>query len=266
VRNPLDQIATLRSYANKIGWPAALRLRAFDLRSRAGVGVPVSIALKVKNADFPLCIRSGSSDRQVLWQVFVEGEYESAGRLCPQTIIDLGANVGYSSAYFLSTQPDAKVLAVEPDPGNYAACCRNLEPFGSRAKVVHGAVWAQPAKLLLERGTYRDGREWTTQVRPAADTDVAIASDHVEGYDMDTLILMSGFSRVDLLKIDIERSEIQLFSRNTEHWLPLVKNLFIELHDRDCEEVFFRALSKYSYSLSHAGDVTICSDLRMLSL
>ncbi|MGH9683813.1 MAG: FkbM family methyltransferase, partial [Candidatus Acidiferrales bacterium] len=156
--------------------------------------------------------------------------------------------------------PTCNVLAVEPDPGNFAICRRNLAPFGERAKVIHGAAWVERTKLVLERGAFRDGREWTTQVREAATSGQESAS--VEAYDVPTLIGLSNNPEIDLLKIDIERSELELFSRNTENWLPRVQNLCVELHGTDCEDVFFRALSKYCYDLSRPGDLTICQNLR----
>jgi hypothetical protein len=45
---------------------------------------------------------------------------------------------GYASAYFLSKYLTARALAVDPDLRNYAICCKNLEPFGERAKVIQG--------------------------------------------------------------------------------------------------------------------------------
>jgi len=35
--------------------------------------------------------------------------------------------------------PDAQLLGVEPDPGNFSVAQRNIERFGARCKVVQGA-------------------------------------------------------------------------------------------------------------------------------
>jgi len=263
MKNPLDQISLVRTYARSIGWAAALRIRFSDLRARMGVSKGSLLKLKIKNAQYPLFLRIGSSDREVLGQIFIEKEYEMIAVESPRTILDLGANVGYSSAYLLSKYPDASVVAVEPDAGNYAMCRRNLEPYGSRARVVHGAVWPERRKLEVNRGAWRDGREWTAQVRPVKEENTS--SESVDGYDMATLIGLSGATEIDLLKIDIERSELELFSRNTESWLPHIRNLCIELHGPDCEAVFARALADYSCDLSCTGELTVCSNLRVRS-
>jgi FkbM family methyltransferase len=263
MKNPLSQISLLRTYARSIGWGAALGIRFSDLRARMGVTKGSLLKLAIKNAQYPLFLRIGSSDREVLGQIFIEKEYEPIAVESPKTILDLGANVGYSSAYFLSKYPDASVVAVEPDSGNYAMCRRNLEPYGSRARVVHGAVWPEHRKLEVDKGAWRDGREWTAQVKPA--NEESTASECVEGYDMPALIGLSGATEIDLLKIDIERSELELFSRNTESWLPRIRNLCIELHGADCEAVFTRALADYSFDLSCVGELTVCSNLRVRS-
>ena len=261
MKNPFYQFALIRTYARTIGWSAAIRLRYFDLQVRAHISKTPQVQIKVKNANHPLFMRLGTSDREVLGQIFIEEEYRPMVLSRPQAIIDLGANVGYSSAYFLSRYPSAAVLAVEPDPGNHAICVSNLAPFGGRSKTVLGAAWPESSKLALDRGAWRDGREWSTQVKSAGGE--ASASTCVEGYDIPALIQLSGFAEIDLLKIDIEKSEIELFSRNTGRWLPRVRNICIELHGPDCEAVFFRALSDYSYDLSRSNELTICRNLRL---
>jgi FkbM family methyltransferase len=261
VNNFFSQVTALRGYARAIGWTAALQLRLCDLSTKIGVGRGSCLRLKPRNSAHAVLMRTGTSDREVLGQIFIQREYEPLELSQPKMILDLGANVGYSSAYFLSKYPTANVLAVEPDPGNYAICCRNLAPFGQRAKVIQGAAWVERTKLVLERGSFRDGREWTTQVKLAKEEVTPSAS--IDGYDMCTLIDLCGAAEIDLLKIDIERSELELFSRNTQSWLPRIRNLCIELHGPDCEDIFFRALADYSYDLSRTGELTVCSNLRI---
>ena len=64
----------------------------------------------------------------VFWQIFTFDEYSSLRNLeNVSLVLDLGANVGYSSAYFLSCFPEARVVAVEPDEQNMAICRTNDE-------------------------------------------------------------------------------------------------------------------------------------------
>ncbi len=175
-------------------------------------------------------------------------------------MLDLGANVGFSAAYFLSVFPKARVVAVEPDERNLAVCKTNLSPYGNRVMLLHGAVWSRPAMLRLLKGTFGDGREWATQVGELAEEERTSAG--VQAWDVGSLITMSGGSTVDLLKVDIERAELSVFGESAGSWLHRVRNICIELHGKDCEEVFFAALKDFDYELEHSGELTICRNLR----
>jgi predicted O-methyltransferase YrrM len=111
----------------------------------------------------------GSSDPLVFEQIFINAELTNLiSRVRDvRTIVDLGANVGYASIVFLNAFPNAYVLAVEPDPKNAVLCARNLSPYGNRARLVEAAAWSRSCGLMLIRGAFRDGKEWSTQVRPA---------------------------------------------------------------------------------------------------
>src|SRR5262245_51635214 len=74
-----------------------------------------------RSSMYPLFGRRSSSDVEVFHQVFIEREYKCLDDLSDVgLIIDCGANVGYSSAYFLSKHPTSRIIAVEPDPDNFA--------------------------------------------------------------------------------------------------------------------------------------------------
>jgi FkbM family methyltransferase len=198
---------------------------------------------------------------QVFDQIFISREYSCLRDLKePRLVLDLGANVGFSAAYFLNAFPKVSVLAVEPDERNLAICKNNLAPYGDRVLLLHGAVWSRPATLRVLTGNFGDGREWATQVEELnANNERAVC---VQAWDVGSLIDMSGCSSVDLLKVDIERAEIFVFREAASSWLSKVRNICIELHGRDCEKVFFAALRDYEYELGHSGELTTCRNLR----
>jgi hypothetical protein len=68
-----------------------------------------------------------------------------------------------------------------------------------------------------------------------------------------------GWQQVDLLKVDIEGSEIELFGENCEDWINKVTLMFIEVHDlpsREASKTVFRALEKVDcgYYLRPCGE------------
>jgi FkbM family methyltransferase len=253
--------------AEQLGFWGALQLRLVYKYNQVGkrLGLPSFwplIRLRLPQYDVVIYLRTGTSDYAVLTQVFLEREYEPLDNLdSVRTIIDCGANVGYSSVYFLKRYPHANVLAVEPDPENAIICQQNLAPYGSRVEVIASAVWSHPAKLALVRGVYRDGGAWATQVR-AVGPEKECANAHLLSTDMPSLIRSCGRETVDILKIDIERSEAVVFQSGTDEWIPLVKNIAIELHDEECARVFAAAMKPYDFDLLRSGELTICREIR----
>ena len=201
----------------------------------------------------------GSTDMLIFEQIFIFQEYSCMRELNePSLVLDLGANVGFSAAYFLNIFPKARIVAVEPDERNLAICKANLSPYGDRVLLLHRAVWSRPATLRLLK--VPNGAEWATHVDELIEKDRTYVG--VQAWDVRTLIDMSGVSTVDLLKVDIERAELSVFRESVSSWLYKVRNICIELHGKDCEEVFFAALKDFDYELGHFGELTICRNLR----
>jgi FkbM family methyltransferase len=200
-------------------------------------------------------VRIGSSDPDVYMQVFGLLAYGPIpASVSPGLIVDCGANVGYASVSLLERYPGAEVIAIEPDAGNAAMARQNLAPYGDRATVIEGAVWPRGAPLKVRRGAFGDGREWSYQVEECAPGETP----DVQGIDLGAVFASRP---VELLKIDIERGEIELFSGPCP-WLQLVRNIVIELHDDECAVVFQRALAAYAYEEFSAGELTFCCNLR----
>jgi FkbM family methyltransferase len=245
-----------------IGFLAATQWELLRVAVKLGFPEPAVWRLRPRQVAHRLEARlRGSSDMNVFNQIFMFEEYACLKELPePSLVLDLGANVGFSSAYFLNVFPAARVVAVEPDERNMAVCKANLAPYGDRVLLLHGAVWSRPKMLRLLQGAYGDGREWTTQVDELIDSEGAHGG--IQAWDVGSLIDMSGASSVDLLKVDIERAELSVFGDSAGTWLPRVRNICIELHGKDCEEVFFAALADFDYELEHSGELTICRDLR----
>jgi len=65
--------------------------------------------------------RRGTSDLSAFNQIFVQREYACLDDLVGvDLIVDCGAYVGYSSAYFLTQFPNSNIVAIEPDPENFS--------------------------------------------------------------------------------------------------------------------------------------------------
>lgn len=214
--------------------------------------------LRLKNYDYPLYYRDNTSDLNVIWQIFGDREYEcAANEPDVSLIVDCGANIGCTSFYFLHRYPKARVVAVEPDLGNFAVCRRNLAPFGDRVLLLNAAIWPTKGPLKVMRTGFRDGREWSYRVAPVEGND----SPDIIGVTVDEIIRTSGQKGIDLLKIDIEGGERMLFYSGYQDWLPMTRNMVIELHDQECESTFFNVLDHYKYDLRKSGELTYCRNI-----
>lgn len=216
-------------------------------------------SLHPRGCDHSLHFRVGASDIDVFYQIFIDREYSPLLDLPDvQLIVDCGANVGYSAAFFLSAFPACHVIAVEPDADNFSMLKRNLCPFGKkRVRCLQAGVWPNDAPLKVSRGQYRDGREWAVQVRPAE----ADEEPDFLGVSIAALLASSECDRISLLKIDIEGAEAALFKGKVE-WLDRVDAIAIELHEDSsfgrAKEVFNEAIRGRGFDVSRNGELTIC--------
>lgn len=219
--------------------------------------------LASRHAAHPLVCRAGTSDIDVFKHIYVLREYACLDELRePALIIDCGANAGYSTAYFLNRFPTARVIAVEPDPGNFEMLRKNTAPFGDRCETVRAGVWSKAGGLMFSEVPFGDGREWARSVREAAPHETPA----VTAVDVGGLLAASGFDRISLLKIDIEGSEAAVFSGSHSAWIDRVDNLIIELHGEACSELYDAAAEAAGFESRVVGGLTLSQRRSKLSV
>jgi FkbM family methyltransferase len=164
-------------------------------------------------------------------------------------IFDIGANVGYASVYFATRFPRARIIAVEPEASNFALLERNTAAFPN-VTPVHAALWPHAARLAI--GNPNDD-SWAFQVNESAGS----AGDSVRGVSMDQLLEEHDVSRIDILKIDIEGAEKEVFEPGCESWLAKTRVLVVELHDwfrEGCGTAFYAATSRFPFKHFSSGE------------
>jgi FkbM family methyltransferase len=222
-----------------------------------------TMTFQPRNSLHKLACRGGTSDGAVFKQVFIDAEYSPLlGLANVNTVVDCGANVGYSAAWFLSAFPTCEIIALEPERSNYEALQRNLAPFGDRAKCLQAAVWSESTSLELQRRDIREGHEWSWQVRKASASRGA-ESASVPAFSVSDLLLRFSLRRVSILKMDIEGAEAVIFSAmSVREWLGQVDAIAIELHDNvgfgSATEAFFSAIADQDLQHFRSGELIIC--------
>jgi len=206
--------------------------------------------------DGDIWLREVGSDEDTFKEIVVKQVYN---RLFDQVkgcgyLIDLGANIGLASRLFANTFPGCKIFAVEPDANNFTLLQRNLASLigSGRCAAERAAVWDRDAKVNL--GAPPDGTGFNAiRVSPEGNGDAHF----VDGYTMSTLFARSAFPRIDVLKVDVEGAEVELFHGDVS-WLERVGMLAIEFHgDSRAQSGFDAMMARYGFKVddSHAHTV-----------
>jgi len=250
-------IAKVRKIGLRGAWELS-RIEHATLRKKQGNG-----AWKIQVAGWqrPVHGRYGASDLDVFRQIFIEEEHSwirsVAFRRRDLFILDCGANVGYASIFFLRYFPDALVIAVEPDDANFEILVRNLGGMGSRIKLVQAGLWSHKTKLAIDSREFRDGKEWSRQVKESSDSHGV----SLQSVTVPEMIALAGRASIDLLKMDIEGAEAVVFADGGNNWLDVTDTIAIELHDDThfgpATPAFKKAVSPDDFVFSTQGELTI---------
>lgn len=196
-------------------------------------------------------LRKKTTDFKVFRAVVVFGQY-NISRINSnnvKTIIDLGSNIGFSVLHFKTQFPDAHIIAVEPEKHNYDQLVKNVKDYGN-IDCLHNAIWYTRQNLgIFDSGLGEYG------FRVVEGNQKLVGS--VDAISMDDLVNMYNLETIDILKIDIEGAEKELFTYNYENWLQKVRCIVIELHDLyrpGCATAFFKAISSREFSIFCKGE------------
>lgn len=211
------------------------------------------------------------SDAYVLRQIFIDEEYKPVvdffianGMGEVTRIIDAGANVGFTSSYFLRHFPGANIACVEPDTGNAELLKANLKSYIENGSVVlyQNALMADEGKNLVIDKTRGEGTDWAISVNETAgETDL-------KSVTVSRIMQELGWQEVDVLKIDIEGAERFVFGKDADlSYLGHVKLLAIEIHDEfGIREDIYRELRENGFLIVNFGETTLGLNKRYANL
>jgi FkbM family methyltransferase len=192
-------------------------------------------------------------DLITVWVIFCRHEYpvpEGA-----QVVIDAGANIGTFSIY-ASFKQAQEIHALEPFPETYSQLEQNI-----RANRLENKVHLNAVALADQTGTRKmDLSDGPSQSRGL------LGQDQNEGLEVKTLTLQKfienlNHSEIDLLKIDIEGGEHEVFHSSTPETLKKIKNIAMEYHPNKPKKDLFNKITSSGFQLvqdfpiSHASGV-----------
>ncbi|MBE9250757.1 FkbM family methyltransferase [Dolichospermum sp. LEGE 00240] len=170
---------------------------------------------------------NNGSDAFIFGEVFDHQYYNLPLQFQPKTILDLGANAGFTAIFFARQYPSAEIVCVEPMPENVDLLQKNLHLNNIQSRVFPSAIAVTDGFLEMELDANDYGHKVAGIEYGKKLTGKTI---QVEALSIPTLLQKLGWNRISLLKIDIEGYEAVLLKDNCD-WLSLVDAICIECHE-----------------------------------
>lgn len=219
---------------------------------------------QVNGRELKMLLRKTGADEIIYRDIILRngGDYgfipEIAGHigLDINTIIDAGANIGTATGYLKSMYPQAKVVSIEPEPGNYYILEKNMALNGFDDVVLcANAFWINNDELHIGVGVRG---ELAKELSFGIVDDGGIA---VKGLTFKDCLALLATHKVDLLKMDIEGAEAAFINDRAgfEYMIAHTRLLAIELHEEAVDIFSFHELID-SMGLKHIqrGETTFC--------
>ena len=175
------------------------------------------------------------------------------------SVVDVGGHVGLFSLFVKTQRPDCKIYAFEAIPELAEMFQINAELHDIDAVITSCGIGREPGSaeftyypdMSVLSGRFADERDERRTVEqfirneqgaaaPADDVLAELLTDrlrsvqvNVELRTLSQVIREQGIAVIDLLKVDVEKSELDvLLGIEAEHW-PLIQQVVVEVHDID---------------------------------
>lgn len=198
----------------------------------------------------PVSLRPGTTDYDVYDQVFEKNCYNfNCGMPKPGSwIFDGGAYTGISTRWFHLRYPLCNIMAIEPDPKNYALLVDNTREFYPHVETFNSAIWHKRAVL---RPRFAPSREWNRRFHEAE----ASRNGGIAGLPLTDWLPAS--MKAFILKLDIEGEEGQIFTspESVSQWCGRVENLLMEIHSRSVIRKTKSVMSQLGWEWEQKGEI-----------
>lgn len=217
--------------------------------------IPTQVILNHKDARFPFTLRNFSSDVPTFMQVFIKQEYSFSVTSSPEVILDAGANIGLASIYFATKFPNTKIISIEPEESNFKLLQINSNPYKNIIPV-QAALWNKNGIIdLIDPGLGHWG--FMTDKENNQEKPLGLYKHKVSSITIDKLMKTYGADAIDILKIDIEGAEKEVFN-DSSAWIGKVRALIIELHERmkpGCNRSFYNGSNGFDCEWSQGENI-----------
>jgi FkbM family methyltransferase len=204
---------------------------------------------RVSRLKYPFSMRGNAYDFATFEEVILRETYNVQMDFTPRYIIDGGGNIGLTAAYFATRFPGASIITLEPDRENFSLLQKNTSLY-TNITAVNSGIWWRSADLVV-KDTGKGNNGFVVEEVEKTTTG------SVPALSIEDIMLQQGWKHIDLLKLDVEGSEKEIFSSGYQNWLPNTRVLIVEVHDRmkkGCSRSLLNAVNSFNFSLEIAGE------------
>ena len=182
------------------------------------------VRIKTNGLPHPFFLRTKTYDTNIFYQIFIGKEVDFAIAGKPNIIVDAGANIGLSSLFFTRKFKTSQIYSIEPEKSNYDLLVKNTKEY-SHIHPINAALWDKDQLLnIVDNGEGNASFQTSESV-------IKNTISQIQGMSMQHFMSLNNLNKIDLLKIDIEGSEFELFNSENIDWIDAVDNIAIEIHD-----------------------------------
>ncbi len=247
-RSPLYRMAARTLTDGMTLWREGLNTYRQTTRLRAvGGGAGVPVAIRFRSLQHPLYLRPGTDDLNAALDNIVRQEYGyQHPETPPMVMVDAGAYIGDTAAFFLNRYPSITVYALEPNPDSRAVAELHLAPYGDRVNLI-------PAGLSTKVGSVKfGGTEMGARIGEGGEFEVATTT-------LPTLLSRIPEGHIDILKLDIEGAEMEILSGDVSEWLPHTDLLIVETHGAEITEKLQEVMAGEGWQVLRYRNLFYCS-------
>ncbi|MDD3006210.1 MAG: FkbM family methyltransferase [Candidatus Pacebacteria bacterium] len=175
------------------------------------------------------------ADESVVAEIFEWRDYKVIEEIIEKgnlPILDVGAHIGIFSLYVSALNPTLKIYALEPERVNFALLLKNISVNKLGNVKTHKVALAGRAgerELALASDSINHHLISDSEKNIAEDAQ----TEKVVAVSLADFLETNHISAVDLMKMDIEAGEYEVFENLTEEDFAKIHNIFLEYHDYD---------------------------------
>jgi len=226
-----------------------------------------TVSIPVRRATLPngleVAYQSKAELAQFYDDIFVKRTYISHGITVRggDCVLDVGANIGLFTLFVAVHFPGARIFSFEPAPPLFAILAANAAPYGDRISLFNCGLSRAAGSADLTfyphssgmSSFYPDEREEKAALRTLIHNELAQGKEGVEDvlrYEeelveqrfksetwtcplrtLSDVIREHGVTRIDLLKVDVEKSEMDILAGMEDDDWGKIEQAVLEVHD-----------------------------------